>query len=70
MSFRRAHLKGLFKYMSTCDNIAPMSSNDPDYRYYLSNHGYHPAKGAKPAFTAFGPDIKDGNVIDGARALD
>ncbi|NTV77833.1 MAG: alkaline phosphatase family protein [Clostridiales bacterium] len=47
-----------------------ISTDDPDYKGYRSNHGYHPSKGPKPVFIAFGPDIKEGIIQDGASVLD
>jgi predicted AlkP superfamily pyrophosphatase or phosphodiesterase len=47
-----------------------LSSLDPDYRSYRSNHGYHPLKGPKPPLIAFGPDIREGAVIRGASILE
>lgn len=47
-----------------------IDTNDPKYKGYLSNHGYHPTKGPKTTFIAFGSDIKGGTVIDGASILD
>ncbi|MFA9380486.1 MAG: alkaline phosphatase family protein [Acetanaerobacterium sp.] len=52
------------------DGPISMSSKDPAYHSYASNHGYHPSKGPKPTFIAFGPDIREGVVIDGADILD
>jgi Uncharacterized proteins of the AP superfamily len=47
-----------------------LSSSDPAYHAYRSNHGYHPSKGPKPPFVAFGPAIKEGRAIENATVLD
>lgn len=44
-------------------------SSDPNYHQYKSNHGYHPSKGPKPLMIAFGPDIKEGAIIENASVL-
>lgn len=43
--------------------------NDPDYKNYKSNHGYHPCKGPKPLLIAFGPNIEEGKVLEHASVL-
>lgn len=43
---------------------------DPLVKTYRSNHGYHPSKGPKPPFIAFGPDIQPGIVIENGNLLD
>ncbi len=47
-----------------------LSSESSDYKVYPSNHGYHPSKGPKPTLIAFGPDIQENKVIQGASVLD
>lgn len=37
---------------------------------YRGMHGHHPSKGPKPPFLAFGPDIKEGVVIESGDMLD
>ncbi|WMJ87285.1 alkaline phosphatase family protein [Anaerocolumna sp. MB42-C2] len=37
---------------------------------YHAMHGHHPSKGPKPPFLAFGPDIKEGEVIESGDMLD
>lgn len=44
--------------------------HQPEFNTYLGNHGYHPSKGPKPPFIAFGPDIKEGITLEGAALLD
>lgn len=43
---------------------------DPQVKTYRSNHGYHPSKGPKPPFIAFGSDIIAGKEIQGGSLLD
>ncbi len=52
------------------DGPISISTENPSYRGYHSNHGYHPSKGPKPALIAFGPDILEEVIIDGASVLD
>lgn len=52
------------------DGPVTISSDDPAYHAYRSNHGYHPSKGPKPPLIAFGPNIKEAVTIDGASILD
>ena len=40
-----------------------------EYPHYISNHGYHPSKGTKPVFIAFGPDIKEGMILEEGNCL-
>lgn len=37
---------------------------------YHGMHGHHPSKGPKPPFLAFGPDVKEGIVIESGDMLD
>ncbi|QHQ63072.1 alkaline phosphatase family protein [Anaerocolumna sedimenticola] len=37
---------------------------------YHAMHGHHPSKGPKPPFLAFGPDIREGAVIESGDMLD
>ncbi len=37
---------------------------------YRGMHGHHPSKGSKPPFLAFGPDVKEGVVIESGDMLD
>lgn len=54
------------------DLSGPLSykAGEPGINKYVSNHGYHPRKGPKPPFIAFGPDVREGIVVDGAHILD
>lgn len=47
-----------------------LRADEPDYALYRAMHGHHPAKGNKPPFIAFGPDVRAGVVLDGADMLD
>ena len=38
--------------------------------YTEGDHGYHPDKGPRPPFIAFGPDIKTGVTLEGAELVD
>ena len=48
--------------------VAPLDLSD--YRFGRATHGYHPDKGPQPVFFAFGPDIKEGVVLERRNTVD
>ena len=40
------------------------------YGYTEGDHGYHPDKGPRPPFIAFGPDINKGIILESAELVD
>lgn len=58
----------MFYNSLTGDTIIPSTS--PKYNLYKANHGYHPDKGEKPPFLAFGPSVKEGVIIEQGDILD
>ncbi len=71
---REEHLAGEFSFVIESDGYTsfgeswtrPMvkAFDLSDYRFGRATHGHHPDKGPQPTFFAFGPDIKEGVVID------
>lgn len=55
--------------MHYCGDVV-INKQSPKYNKYLATHGYHPNKGQKPPFVAFGPNIKKGSFVDRASMLD
>jgi predicted AlkP superfamily pyrophosphatase or phosphodiesterase len=55
---------------NACGSPVAMSSQDARYTGYKANHGYHPSKGPKTVMIAYGPDIREGAVVEGASILD
>ena len=48
--------------------VAPLDLSD--YRFGRATHGYYPDKGPQPVFFAFGPDIKEGVILERRNTVD
>lgn len=79
-ALRQEHLSGDFEFVVEAKQGCVITNaltgkdvttiEDPEVKTYRSNHGYHPSKGPKPPFIAFGPDITPGIEINGGSLLD
>ena len=75
------HLDGEFSFVLEGDGYTSFSEDwrrplviskvdASDYRYGKATHGHHPDKGPQPVLFAFGPDIKEGVLLDRRNTVD
>ena len=74
------HLDGDFSFVLETDGYSSFANGwqtdlmellpGVRYGYTEGDHGYHPDKGPRPPFIAFGPDIKSGVTLEGANLVD
>ncbi len=57
------------QFMNELTGSVVIPRESSEYNSYAANHGHHPAKGFKPPFIAFGPDVKPGLRIDSGDML-
>ena len=77
---KEEHLNGEFSFVLESDGyssfsedyrrpmVAPMDLSD--YRFGKATHGHNPDKGPQPVFLGFGPDIKQGVVLERRNTVD
>ena len=74
------HLDGDFSFVLETDGYSSFANGwqtdlmellpGVRYGYTEGDHGYHPDKGPRPPFIAFGPNIKSGVTLEGANLVD
>lgn len=74
------HLAGGFSFVLESDGITTFSNDwnrplvrildNSDYRFGRATHGHQPDKGPQPTLIAFGPDLKEGAVMERANLTD
>ena len=79
-AFKGMRLDGEFSFVVETDGFSSFGadwsgSGAEGSRWTVSgpisgDHGFHPDKGPRPPFLAFGPDIKPGVVIEEGRLID
>lgn len=75
----KEHLDGNFSFVIETDGYTTFGNewngslinklDNSDYKFGRATHGYLPEKGAQPVFIAFGPDIKEGLVIENGELI-
>lgn len=78
--FKKMHLDGDFSFVIETDGYSSFAEGwGGDYIDTLptvraggieGDHGFHPDKGPRPPFIAYGPDIKRGEIIENGRLID
>lgn len=76
----KEHLSGDFSFVLETDGYTSFANgwtrpiikqfDVSDYRFGYATHGYHPDKGPQPTFMGFGPDIKQGVVLERRPTVD
>lgn len=77
---KEEHLSGDFAFCLETDDYTTFSNDwvrplvkkldNQNYRLGRATHGYLPHKGPQPTLFAWGPDLKEGAVIENARLVD
>ena len=58
------------QFMNELKGSVVIPRGSAEFKSFAANHGHHPAKGYKPPFVAFGPDVRPGVRIEAGDMLD